>query len=298
MQQVIQRVSAALFALVPVLHVGHSAALDVLDDLGNRLHLAAPPARIVSLAPGATEMLFAAGAGERIVGTSEYSDEPAAARRIPRIGDSNAVDLERLLLLHPDVVVVWPGGNSAALIEKVRRLGLPMYFQRADRLGDLAPSLLRLGQLAGTQAVAEATATALESRIAGLRRDYGARAPVRVMMEVWNNPLYTIGGPQLMTDALQACGALNVFGDLPELGPVVQLESVIARDPDVIVALASDQAQEWLAVWRAFPMLKAVKRGNLVAFGNKALSRLGPSAVQATADLCGVIEGARRRLHP
>ena len=272
-------------------------ALEVVDDTGQKVRLASPPARIVSLSPGATEMLFAAGAGDHIVATVQYADVPEVAKRIERIGDSAAVDLERLLALRPDVVVVWPGGNSAAQIDRIARLGLPVYRQVTARLDDLAPSLRRLGRLAGTQVVADGAADAVQRRLEGLRRDYGGRVPVRVLLEVWNQPLYTVGGPQMMSDALAACGAVNVFGDLAELSPVVQVEAVVARNPDAIVAVASARAgAEWLKVWRAFPALKAARRGNLLTFSDPALSRLGPGAVAATAGLCEVIDGARRRM--
>jgi len=272
----------------------------VTDDSGRAVAVRVPPLRVVSLSPGGTEMLFAAGAGREVVATVEYSDVPPEAKRVPRIGDAVSIDLERLVRIHPDVVVAWPSGGNPAQREKIARLGVAVYEQQAQRLKDLAPSLRRLGSLAGTDAQAEAAARAIEARLASLERTYasaerGARHP-SVLLQVWNRPIYTVGGQHLMTDALELCGARNVFADLPEPGPVVDIEAVIARDPDIIIAAGPPgESAGWLADWKRFGTLKAVKSGRLIAFEDQALSRLGPSFLDATEELCRAIArvGAR-----
>ena len=269
------------------------AARAVTDDSGRSVRVPAAPLRIASLSPGATEMLFAAGAGSEVVATVEYSDVPAEARRVPRIGDAVSIDLERLVRIRPDVVVAWPSGGNPAQREKIARLGIPVYQQEARRLADLAASLRRLGALAGTAAQAEVAARGIEARLAALERTYGGGtqgAHPRVLLEVWNRPLYTVGGRHLMTDALEACGARNVFADLPEPGPVVDIEAVIARDPDIIVAAGPPgESAAWLTDWKRFGTLKAVRNGRLIAFEDQALSRLGPSVLDATEALCRAI---------
>ena len=273
-----------------------AAAIDVVDDTGAHLSLSRPAQRIVSLAPGATEMLFAAGAGARLVATVEYADQPAAARQVPRIGDSSAIDLERLLVLKPDVIIYWPGGNNPAQIAQIKRLGFILYGQQVNRLGDLSASLRRLGLLAGTSPVARARAAGIDEQLQALRERYAQRAPLTALLETWNQPLYTVGSRHLMSDALSICGAVNVFNDLPQLSPAVQVEAVIARDPQlIIVAAPPGVGPQWLAGWRKFPALKAVQHGNLLDFQDQALSRLGPSVLDATAGLCVQIEAARAR---
>jgi iron complex transport system substrate-binding protein len=272
------------------------AAITVADDTGQRVSLPGVPQRIVSLAPGATEMLFAAGAGERVIATVEFADEPEAARRIPRIGDSNAVDMERLLALRPDLVVIWAGGGNAAQIEKLTRLHVPLYRQQADSLAAIAASLRRLGALTGTQASAAHAAADIDARLAGLARRYSMAKPLTALLEVWNRPLYTVGGTHVMSDSLRTCGVRNVFGELRDLGPVIDIEAVIARDPDLIIAVAPrGAAQEWLAEWKRFGSLRAVRGGALIAFEDQRLSRLGPSALAATEALCRAIDTVRRR---
>jgi iron complex transport system substrate-binding protein len=266
----------------------------VTDDSARALSVRSPPLRIVSLSPGATEMLFAAGAGGEVVATVEYSDVPPEAKRVARIGDAVSIDLERLVRIHPDVVVAWPGGGNPAQREKIARLAIPVYEQQAQRLRDLAPSIRRLGVLAGTETQAEAAARGIEARLAALERTYagaagGARHP-SVLLEVWNRPIYTVGGRHLMTDALELCGARNVFADLPEPGPVVDIEAIIARDPDIIIAAGPPgESAGWLADWKRFGTLRAVRDGRLLAFEDQGLSRLGPSVLDATEALCRAI---------
>ena len=273
-----------------------AAGIEVVDDTGARLTLVHPAQRIVSLAPGATEMLFAAGAGSKLLATVAYSDYPEAARRVPRIGDSNAIDMERLLVLKPDVVVFWPGGNNPAQIAQLRQLGFTLYGQQVNRLRDLGASLRRLGRLAGTQAVAQSSAGQLEQRIQQLKVRYAHAAPLSVLLETWNQPLYTVGAQQLLSDVLSVCGATNVFGELPQLSPAVQVEAVIARDPQMIIAAAPPGAgAQWLQAWRQFPALRAVRSGNLLDFEDQALSRLGPSVIDAASSLCTLIDAARGR---
>jgi iron complex transport system substrate-binding protein len=273
-----------------------AAGIDVVDDTGAHLSLAQPARRIVSLAPGATEMLFAAGAGSQLVATVAYADQPAAARRVLRIGDSNAIDMERLLVLKPDVIVYWPGGNNPAQVAQLKHLGFVLYGQQVNRLGDLGGSLQRLGLMAGPSPAARRRAVQIEAQLSQLRAQYSKRSPVTALLETWNQPLYTVGGAQLMSDALAVCGAVNVFGDLPQLSPAVQTEAVLTRNPELIIAAAPPgQGAQWLQAWRKFPSLKAVQSGNLLDFDDQALSRLGPSVLDATANLCARIDAARTR---
>jgi iron complex transport system substrate-binding protein len=275
-------------------------ARTVQDDLGRAVVVPAAPLRLVSLAPGATEMLFAAGAGGEVLATVEYSDVPAAARRVPRIGDAATVDMERLVALRPDVVVAWPDGGNPAQRAKIVALGIPLYQQLVVRLADLPGSLRRLGALAGTEATAERAASDLEQRLGELTRTYasGAGGPGKrptVLLQVWNRPIYTVGGRQLMSDALSVCGARNVFADLPEPAPLVETEAVIARNPDIILAASPPgEGAAWVADWQRFGSLAAVRSGRVVAFEDQGLSRLGPSVIDATANLCRVLA----RLNP
>jgi iron complex transport system substrate-binding protein len=271
-----------------------AAAATVIDDTGRQVVVPPPPLRIASLAPSTTAMLFAAGAGAEVVATTAYSVEPPAARRIPQIGDANALDLERLVALHPDVVVAWPGGENPAEAARIARLGIPVYREKVSRLADLAASIRRLGALAGTSTVAERAARDLDARLAALTLRYARVRPLTVLLQIWSRPLYTVGGTQPMSDALRVCGARNVFGDLKDLAPAIGTEAVIARNPDLIIAVGpTRQGEEWLAAWKRFPELRAVRSGNLIAFDDQRLARLGPGMLDATQALCARIDQAR-----
>ena len=277
----------------PAASASAPAPLVVTDDTGHTVTLPAVPTRIVSLAPGATEMLFAAGAGKYVIATVEYSVEPAAAKQVPRIGDVVAIDMERLVALRPEVAVVWPGGGNPAQIEQISRLGIPLYRQQVNTLADLAGSLRRLGALAGTSEAAERAARDVEIRLATLARTYDNGRHPSVLLEIWNHPVYTVGGTHLMSDALKLCGARNVFGDLRELGPAVDVEAVVARNPDIIIAAAPPgEGADWLADWKRFTTLRAVRAGNLIAFEDPRLVRLGPSIIDATESLCKLLAAA------
>jgi iron complex transport system substrate-binding protein len=293
-------VMAGLSAAIATAQAGSGAPPDqtwrAVDDEGHSITMAHPARRIVALSPGAAAMLFAAGGGDRIVGTAHFSVEPAAAQRIARIGDAHGFDLERIVALHPDVVVAWSGGASAAQLAPLERAGLVVYRHRVVRLDDVAPSIERLGALLGTQDVARAAAAALRARIDALRAQHRNSAPPRLLIQVWGRPVYTVGGAQLISDAVEVCGYRNLFGDLSDAAPAVALEAIAARDPDAILALAADKAmaQDWLQRWRALPSLRAVRNGALLSFVDARLSRLGPEVVDATEDLCRVLAARRK----
>jgi len=288
--------SMSLYALASEVAVGartsraaeSARTLTVVDDTGHRVTVSYPPQRIVSLAPAATEMLFAIGAGDRVVATDDLSDEPPAARNLPKLGELASIDVERLIATRPAVVVVWTYGTSPAQIALLGRLGLPVYREEPLTLDEIAASMRRLGRLAGTSAAADRAADALQARLAALVSRYGhVRNPPTALLEVWDKPLYTVGGREPMSDALRVCGARNVFGDLRQAAPAISVEAVIARDPDIIIAAAPPgKGAAWLASWRRFSILRAVRNGRLIAFDDQRLSGLGPGAIEATAELC------------
>ncbi len=274
----------------------HADVADIVitDDTGATLRLKAPAQRIVSLAPHVTETLFAAGAGAKIVGAVDYSDYPEAARKVPRVGGYSKLDLEAVAALGPDLAVGWASGNSPAHIDKLRALGIPVYLAQPERIDDVAKNLERYGALAGTQAAARAAAANFRSRLAELRRRYEARPKVRVFYQIWKQPLMTVGGGQVITDAIRLCGGENVFADLKPLAPKVSVEAVLAADPEVVVASGMGEARpEWVDDWRQWPGMTAVKRDNLFFIPPDLIQRHTPRLAEGAARLCAQIETAR-----
>jgi iron complex transport system substrate-binding protein len=290
----LQRAVGGLLALWLVA-AAHGELL-VRDDAGSELRLEVPARRIVSLAPHLTELLYAAGAGARVVGAVDYSNHPPAARRLPRVGSYGQIDLEAVAALKPDLVVAWQSGNPSAAVEKLQRLGLPVYLSEPGRIEDVARSLEQLGRLAGTETEATAAASAYRTRLAGLRARYGGRPVVRTFYEVWNLPLTTIGGRQIISDLLRLCGGENVFGQLATLAPTVTVEAVLAADPEAIVASGMDEARpEWLDDWRRWRRLTAVARGNLFFVPPDLMQRHTPRLLDGAETLCQHLETARDR---
>ena len=259
-----------------------------VDDDGQTIRLAEPARRIVSLSPGATAMLFAVGAGSHVVGTASFSDEPEAARLVPRVGDSAGYDLERIVALRPDLIVAWGTGTNAAALEQLRRSAIPIYSHHVAKLSDIPDAMRRLGQIAGTPVSASIAADTLATRINALRTAPFAGAPRTVLIQVWDRPVYTVGGTQLLSDAVGYCGYRNAYADLKDAAPAVTIESVLARNPAVIIAVAPDakQANEWLARWRQLSTLRAVRERRLLALTDQRFSRLGPAVVEASEQLC------------
>jgi iron complex transport system substrate-binding protein len=256
---------------------------------------AAPAQRIVSLAPHLTELAFTAGAGDRIVATVEYSDHPAAARKIPRIGDAFRVDLERLLALRPDAVLVWDSGNPAPTIERIRALHLPVVAFQTQRLEHVATALREIGRLAGTSAIAERAAADYERRMQELRDEYRDRAPLRVFIEVDDQPLYTVNGKQIISEIVELCGGRNVFADLNEFAPAIGIEAVIAANPQAIIS-TDDTVPDAAATWQRWRHIEAVRIGNVYTLRSDDIARATTRLTVAAESVCRTLDTARERL--
>lgn len=255
---------------------------------------AAPPGRIVSLAPNLTELVFAAGAGGKLVGVSEWSDYPEAARRIARIGDAFRVDQERILALGPDLVLAWETGTPQAHVARLRELGLNVVSIGVETLDDIPVAIETLGRLAGTEALAAIEAAKLRREIGALAAGYRNRAPVAVFVQLDEQPLFTVTGRHLISGILALCGGRNVFADLPGVAPAVDLEAVLARDPQAI--LVTEARGDPLEYWARFPRLAAVRAGNVLVVPPDEIARATPRTVAGARKVCEQLDAARARL--
>lgn len=285
---------AKIFLFLTLSLLGSAQAdLAVRDDTGQLLHLKQAPQRIVSLAPHATELLFAAGGGARIVGASEYSDYPEAARRIARVGGA-LLDLEAIAALRPDLIVAWADGNPPAQLQRLKPLGIPIYLSAPRRLDDIPGALERLGQLLDTQHVAQAGAAQYRTELQRLRKTYSGRKKVRVFYQVWDEPLLTLNGAHIISNALATCGAENIFAKLPALTPTVSIENILQANPDAIVTSDQDgQRPARLDAWRRWPRLDAVRNNRLFFVHGDWIDRPAPRILLGVAELCGLLDQAR-----
>lgn len=245
---------AALVAAVLCSSLDASAAT-LRDDRGVAFELRTPVERIVALSPNLTELAFVAGAGARLAAVVRYSDFPAEAARLPQVGDASRIDVERVVALQPDLVLAWRSGNPAGDIERLERLGLPVFVTEARSLADIARLTRTIGDLAGTAEHAAAAAAAFERELSGLRARYGAREPVPAFYEIWHQPLLTVNGAHVISDVISLCGGRNVFRDAPVLTPAVSLEAVLAARPRVVLGGSSAvRPDDFVAAWRAMPV--------------------------------------------
>ena len=251
--------------------------------------------RIVALAPHLVEIAYAAGAGDRLVGASAASDYPPAALTLPRVADASGVDLERLLLLRPDLVLAWRSGNPARSIDAIRRLRIPVFLSEPLVPADIPRLVEAIGRLAGTEPVASVVAAGLATRWQRLGQTYAGRPPVRVFFEIWHAPPTTVGEHHLIAAALRACGAQVVLADARLPASSVDPEAVIAADPDLILAAWGESDAEVTGAWADYAGLRAVQRHRVFRVDADRLQRASPRFVDGAEILCALIERERAR---
>lgn len=264
---------------------------------GVSLTLNAPAMRVVTLAPDFAELLYDVGAGSTLVGAIAYSDHPEAAKQIPRVGDGFHVDVEKILTLKPDLVLAWQGGTPQALIEKLRSLKLPVLVIGSHALPDIAANLETLGKATGHAAEAGKVAADFDARLAALEQRYAHASPIRVFYEISPQPLFTVGGGQIISRVIQACGGQNIFADLSTLAPVVGMEAVLARDPQAIVTGDGEgDVASRFKLWQQWPQLSAVRYQNLFAVDDGSISSATPRLLDAGRQVCEDLDQSRNRL--
>ncbi len=280
-----------------VLFAFSAHAAEVRDDAGNVIVLNKKPDRIVSLAPHVTEMLFAIGAGDSIAGAVEYSDYPDQARSIPRVGGYSRLDVERIVALNPDLVVAWQDGNGSAAINRIRQLGLTVYVTEPVELLDVASNMQRLSLLTGTRHQGSKAAQQFRNEYRRLQLRYARKKSISVFYQLWHKPLMTATDRHLIGKVVNLCGGNNVFAGLAGTTPKIDLEAVLAVNPQAIVASGMSEARpEWLDHWRQWPQLQAVKHGHLYFVPPDILQRHSPRILQGAKLLCQALEQARQNL--
>ncbi|XZG68909.1 cobalamin-binding protein [Chitinibacteraceae bacterium HSL-7] len=271
------------------------AAITVKDDVGNTVTLEKPARRIISLAPHVTEDLFAIGAGKLIVGAVNYSDYPPEANKIERIGGYNGFDLERIRALQPDLIIGWATGNPERQLDQIKSLGFPVFLTFSKKMSDVPTVLERMGELTGHQAGANSAAKSYRDALAHLEKTYAGRKPVRVFYQIWDRPLMTINNTQIISDVMRVCGGVNVFGTQADLTPKVDVEAVLAANPDVIMTSGEPGMKtDWLAPWRKWKNLKATQNNQFYILPKDSVNRMGPRLVTGGKAMCEALDKARQ----
>lgn len=241
--------------------------------------------RVISLAPSLTEIVIELDAADLLVGVLDGGDRPAPVAALPSVGRYGQLEMERLLSLRPGLLLLWPGSVGVAQRDQLQRLNIPTFTAEPHSLDQLADQIEQIGERLGRAERGRQVAGAFRQRLAELRKRYHRDTPISVFYQVWDQPLYTVGGGQIISDALSVCGARNVFADLSQPAPQVSLEAVLQRNPDVVVAGSTSQ----LAVWKAWPSLKA----RFVVVPDKGIERPSGQMLGALARLCEALSAGR-----
>lgn len=277
--------------VMPCVH----AEIRVVDDVGRTIVLEKPAQRIISLAPHATELVYVAGGEKQIVAVVDFSDYPQQAKQLPRVGSYEKLDIEAILALQPDLVIAWQSGNPADQFNQLIQLGLNVFITEARSFEDIADNIRKFGQLLNTQQIANQQADDYLQQLMQLRQDYQGRAQVRVFYQVWNDPLFTVNGKHLINKVIELCGGVNVFSDLTVLAPRISVESVIEKNPDVIIAGLNEARHDWLGNWQKWHGMKAVKNGHVYGVNADLIVRHTPRILKGARQVCEAIDKVRVR---
>ena len=277
-----------------LLELAGASELSAIDDSGTKISLQSPATRIIAMSPDLTEVVFELGAGHRLVGAGEYSNYPPEASGITRVNSSASANFELIISLEPDLVLVWKTGNGARTISRLRDLGLPVFVVQTQRVADIPALYQRLGILLDQKAVATQLAEKFLHEIDVIRQSINSQPEITVFYEIWDDPLMTLSGQHMVSDAISICGGKNIFEDMVPIAPVVSLESVVAADPQVIITSGSIEGlQNWRSRWARWGGMTAVENQHLFMVAPDLLLRQTGRLIEGIRSLCQKMLEAR-----
>lgn len=265
-------------------------ACEVKDDMGTKIHLLKPAQRIITLAPDITEIVFAIGAGQHIVGTILASDYPKSARRIPVVGSYNGLDIEKMLSLKPDLIIAW-GTYLNKNLRIFKQLHIPIYINHPTNLEDVARTIKNLGCITHTASAANQLAERYLEKLIELRKRYQNQNPLSVFYQLGAYSLMTVNKNTWINQAITLCGGKNIFADAITRAPEVSFEAVLAGNPQVI--LCDTQQENCQSRWQAFKELTAVKQNHVFSLQPDLINRAGPRLLQGISKMCEYLQQAR-----
>ncbi len=270
--------------------------INVADDLGRQVSVEIPVARIISLAPHLTEILFELGLGERIVGVARYSDYPPAAREILTVGDAFSINVELIISLKPDLIVAWWSGGSRKPLDRLQSLGVPVFYSEPLEIEHIADNARKLAVLAGIQKRGLERGQEFQTRLEKIRADYQSDIPVRVFYQISDTDLYTINRTHLIGQAISLCGGLNIFEHIDVKVPLVSREAVVLGRPDLIIHGVFENGDDkfWKRRWQKMEMLAAAQDSRLIGISADKISRPSFRMLDGIQELCEAIDYAGR----
>ena len=269
--------------------------LELTDDRGRHVQLKNFASRIVSLSPHITELVFSAGAGNKLVGASRHSDYPEEAKSVREVGDVSGLDFEGILALKPDLVIAWRSGNSGADISKLEKLGLTVFAAEVARLEDVPRLLRATGKLAGTSRQAESAARAYEEELQQIKHRFGSRHKISVFQLIWDQPLMTLNANHIASDIVKICGGINVFASRPSLTQVISEEDLVMANPDAIISSISPELGESRLRSRLqrFSQMSAIRNNRIFFVHPDLINRQTVRALIAAKTVCEQLESVR-----
>ncbi|WP_198263797.1 cobalamin-binding protein [sulfur-oxidizing endosymbiont of Gigantopelta aegis] len=294
------RLSTSVFSLFFLLGFSsHHAKADIQikDDSGYLLHLIQPAKRVISLSPGLTELIYAAGGQKVIKGVVSYSDYPEQAKSLKQIGSYNALDMEKILLLKPDLIVAWKSGNPVHQIEQLRNLGLAVYVSEPSDFMAIPETIKKFGKLMATETIANQNANEFTQEFNHLKQHYNNKKNLfnsaskpRVFIQIWNKPVMSINQAHLISKVISFCGGENIFAQTKSLTSNPSIEAILSADPEIIIATGmADASKVWLNRWRQWAFLSAVKNNRLYATNPDHLVRHTPRILLGIKEVCQLI---------
>ena len=280
------------FIFIVILSNKLYANIEVIDDAGYVVSLDKPAQRVITLSPGLTELVYAAGGSEKIIATVSYSDFPEQAKSLPRIGNSNSLDIEQILILRPDLIIAWKSGNSVRQIEQLKNLNLKIYVSEPLKFSDIPDTIKVLGDLMSTQDLAQKNAQKFIKKYDELKQDYQKdliNTPKRTFIQIWDNPVMSVNSEHLISQVISFCGGYNIFSDALSLTYSPDIESILKQDPEIILSTQMDPSSSWLERWYQWPYLTAVKNDQLYNINPDHLVRHTPRILLGIETICQLI---------
>ena len=275
------------------------ADIEEIDDGGYTVRLSQPAQRIVSLAPNITEILFYIGAGKQVVGAGEYSNYPPPAKDIMRVNNHATANYELILSLQPDLVIAWQSGNGETVINRIRELGIPIFLVETRHLDDIPNLYLQLGRLTGQSAYSQEKAQQFAQRLHKLRASNKTKPVIKAFYQVWSDPLITLNGEHIISDVIALCGGKNIFSQAIPLVPYVNIESLLAANPQVIIAGGGEQErQKQILKWQQWPSISAVSNQHIFTIPADLMQRHSERILDGAEIMCRHFDHARSSLLP
>ncbi len=251
--------------------------------------------RLITLAPHLTEMVYSAGAGNLLVATVNYSDYPKIANKLPIVGDYNQIHIEQIIKLKPSLIIAWKSGNTPQDIQRLKKLGFNVWQTEIKQLSDIPSQIQQIGKKTNQQITANKIAQQLQQILTTTKQQYQTTtSKPTVFYQIWDKPLYTVGKNQFISQAIQLCGATNLFEQINILAPQVSTEAVIKQNPDLIILGGNQQKQsQWQKNWQQYPTISAVKNKHIIKIKNSLYQRPTARFIKAIPQLCKQINQHR-----